>query len=105
MNKMAEEGINFMRMNTEPSCTPSRAAFMTGRYAVRSGMHTVSFPIENSGIDADEVTLAEDLSEAGYATAFYGKWHLGDTEPSYAHNQGFDEAFFTPYSRAQHVGA
>ena len=99
MNKMARDGINFMRMYTEPSCTPSRAAFMTGRYAVRSGMHTVSFPIENSGIDADEVTLAEVMSQAGYATAFYGKWHLGDTEPSYCHNQGFDEAFFTPYNQ------
>ena len=99
MNKLAKDGINFMRMYTEPSCTPTRAAFMTGRYAVRSGMHTVSFPIENSGLDADEVTLAEVLSEAGYRTAFYGKWHLGDTEPSYCHNQGFDEAFFTPYNQ------
>ncbi len=99
MNRMAEEGINFMRMYTEPSCTPSRAAVLTGRYAKRSGMHTVSFPVERSGIDADEVTLAEVLGQAGYATAFYGKWHLGDTEPSYAHNQGFDEAFFTPYNQ------
>ncbi len=90
MNQMAQEGINFMRMYTEPSCTPSRAAVLTGRYAKRSGMHTVSFPVERSGIDADEVTLAEVLGQAGYATAFYGKWHLGDTEPSYAHNQGFD---------------
>jgi arylsulfatase len=99
MNTMAEEGINFMRMCTEPSCTPTRAALQTGRYAIRSGMHTVSFPIENSGLDADEVTLAEVLSKAGYATAFYGKWHLGDTEPSYCHNQGYDEAFFTPYNQ------
>ncbi len=99
LNRMAEEGINFMRMYTEPSCTPSRAACMTGRYAVRSGMHTVSFPVEYSGIDADEVTIAEVLSKAGYATAFYGKWHLGDTEPSYCHKQGFDEAFFTPYNQ------
>jgi arylsulfatase len=99
MNKIAEDGINFMRMYTEPSCTPSRAAVLTGRYAKRSGMYTVSFPVENSGIDADEVTIAEVLSKAGYATAFYGKWHLGDTEPSYAHNQGFDEAFFTPYNQ------
>lgn len=99
MNTLASEGINFMRMYTEPSCTPTRAAAMTGRYAVRSGMHTVSFPVEYSGIDADEVTIAEVLSEAGYATAFFGKWHLGDTEPSYCHNQGFDEAFFTPYNQ------
>ena len=99
MNRIAEEGINFMRMYSEPSCTPTRAAFQTGRYAKRSGMYTVSFPIENSGIDAEEVTIAEVLSEVGYATAFYGKWHLGDTEPSYAHNQGYDEAFFTPYNQ------
>jgi arylsulfatase len=99
MNKMAEEGINFMRMYTEPACTPTRAAFQTGRYAVRSGMHTVSFPVEYSGMDADEVTIAEVLSQAGYMTGFFGKWHLGDTEPSYAHHQGYDEAFFTPYNQ------
>ncbi|WP_419176967.1 sulfatase-like hydrolase/transferase [Desulfosediminicola sp.] len=99
MNRMAEEGINFMRMYTEPACTPTRAAFQTGRYAVRSGMHTVSFPVEYSGMDAEEVTIAEVLGQAGYATAFYGKWHLGDTEFSYAHNQGYDEAFFTPYNQ------
>lgn len=99
INQLATDGINFMRMYTEPSCTPSRAAVLTGRYAIRSGMHTVSFPVEYSGMDADEVTIAEVLSQSGYATAFYGKWHLGDTEPSYAHNQGFDEAFFTPYNQ------
>lgn len=99
MNQMAEEGINFMRMYTEPACTPTRAAFQTGRYAVRSGMHTVSFPVEYSGLDAEEVTIAEILSDAGYNTAFFGKWHLGDTEFSYAHNQGYDEAFFAPYNQ------
>ncbi len=99
MNEMAEKGANFMRMYTEPSCTPTRAALQTGRYAVRSGMHTVSFPVEYSGIDEDEVLIPEVLGEAGYATAFFGKWHLGDTEPSYAHNQGYDEAFFTPYNQ------
>jgi arylsulfatase len=99
MNKMADEGINFMRMYTEPACTPTRAAFQTGRYAVRSGMHTVSFPVEYSGMDAEEVTIAEVLSKAGYMTGFFGKWHLGDTEFSYAHNQGYDEAFFTPFNQ------
>ena len=98
-NQMADEGINFMRMYSEIACTQTRAAFQTGRYAVRSGMHTVAFPVESSGMDADEVTIAELLSDVGYKTAFYGKWHLGDTEPSYAHNQGYDEAFFTPYNQ------
>ena len=68
MNKMAEDGINFMRMYTEPACTPTRAAFQTGRYAVRTGMHTVAFPVEYSGMDAEEVTIAEVLSKAGYKT-------------------------------------
>lgn len=50
-------------------------------------------------MDAEEVTIAEVLSKAGYMTGFFGKWHLGDTEFSYAHNQGYDEAFFTPYNQ------
>jgi arylsulfatase len=99
INRLTAEGINFMRMYTEPSCTPSRAAVMTGRLAVRSGMHTVSFPVEHSGIDKDEVTMAEVLGKAGYATAFYGKWHLGDTKPSYTTEQGFDESLWTPYNQ------
>ena len=98
-NRMAEEGILFGRMYTEPACTPSRAAVLTGRHPVRNGMHTVAFPIENSGISGEEVTSAEVLSNAGYATSFYGKWHLGDVEESYPHNQGFDETLFVPYNQ------
>ena len=100
INKMATEGINFMRMYTEPSCTQSRAAAMTGRHPIRNGMYNVSFPYENGGLAKDEVTMGEVLSEVGYATAFYGKWHLGDVEESYANNQGFDEALWTPYNQA-----
>jgi arylsulfatase len=99
LNKMAEEGINFTRMYTEPSCTPTRAAFLTGRLPVRHGMGVVGMPHEFSGMRADEVTIAEVLSEAGYATAHYGKGHLGDIEESYLHNQGFDEALFTPMNQ------
>ncbi len=99
MNRMAAEGMNFMRMYTEPSCTPSRAAVMTGRHAVRNGMYNVGFPYEYGGLAADEVTMAEVLSEAGYATAFFGKSHLGDVESSYLNRQGFDEAIWTPYNQ------
>jgi arylsulfatase len=62
-------------------------------------MYNVAFPIEASGLAGEEVTMAEVLSNEGYATAFYGKWHLGDIEESYPHNQGFDETLFTPYNQ------
>lgn len=99
LNRMAQEGINFTRMYSEPSCTPTRAAFLTGRTPVRHGMGVVGMPHEFAGLRGDEVTIAEVLSEAGYATAHYGKGHLGDVEESYLHNQGFDEAFFTPMNQ------
>ncbi len=99
LNKMADAGINFTRMYTEPSCTPTRAAFLTGRVPVRHGMGVVGMPHEFAGLRGDEVTIAEVLSEAGYATAHYGKGHLGDIEESYLHNQGFDEALFTPMNQ------
>lgn len=99
LNQLAEEGINFTRMYTEPSCTPTRAAVLTGRIPVRHGMGVVGMPHEFSGLRAEEVTIAEVLSDAGYATAFFGKGHLGDIEESYLHNQGFDEALFTPMNQ------
>ena len=99
INRMAAEGINFTRMYSEPSCTPTRAAFLTGRTPVRHGMGLVGMPHEYAGLRGDEVTIAEVLSEAGYATAHYGKGHLGDIEESYLHNQGFDEALFTPMNQ------
>lgn len=99
INKLAAEGINFMRMYTEPSCTQSRAAVITGRHSVRSGMTQVGFPFEYGGLRKDEVTMGEVLGNAGYATAFYGKWHLGDIEESYVNKQGFDDAVWEPYNQ------
>ena len=99
INKMAAEGINFTRMYSEPSCTPTRAGFLTGRHPVRHGMAVVGMPHEFGGLRAEEVTIAEVLSEAGYATAHFGKGHLGDIEESYLFNQGFDEALFTPMNQ------
>jgi arylsulfatase len=103
LNKMAREGINFTRMYSEPSCTPTRAAFLTGRHPVRHGMGVVGMPHEYGGMRAEEVTIAEVLSEAGYATAHFGKGHLGDIEESYLHNQGFDEALFTPMNQISSI--
>jgi arylsulfatase A-like enzyme len=99
INQFAADGAYYTRMYTEPSCTPSRAAFMTGRHAVRNGMYNVSFPMEYGGMSEKETTLGEVMSEAGYATAFYGKGHLGDIEESYMTNMGFDEAFWAPYNQ------
>jgi arylsulfatase len=99
INRMASEGINFTRMYSEPSCTPTRVAFLTGRHPVRSGEGAVGMPHEMAGLRGDEVTIAEVLSKAGYATAHFGKGHLGDIEESYPHNQGFDETLFTPMNQ------
>lgn len=99
INDFAAEGMSLMRMYTEPSCTPSRAAAMTGRHAVRNGMYNVGFPYEYGGLAADEVTAAEVMSTAGYATGFFGKSHLGDVESSYLNRQGFNRAVWTPYNQ------
>ena len=76
LNQMAKDGILFTRMYTEVGCTPSRAACITGRYAVRVGMYNIGMLLESHGMRDGEVTLAEVLSKAGYATAFHGKWAL-----------------------------
>ena len=99
INALAKDGIMFSRMYTEVGCTPSRAAAATGRMAIRSGMYNIGMLQESHGLVDEEVTMAEVLGEVGYATAFYGKWHLGDIEQSYPHNQGFDEALFTGYNQ------
>lgn len=98
-NKMAAEGLSFSRMYTEPSCTPTRAAALTSRISSRTGMYKVGFPVDGAGLRADEVTIAEVLSAAGYQTAFFGKAHQGDIEQSYMHNQGFDVANFSMYNQ------
>ena len=63
----------------ETQCTPSRSSLMTGRWAIRSGTHSVPFGGRRGLFDAMEVTIGEALSDAGYATGYYGKWHLGTT--------------------------
>ncbi|AXI45521.1 sulfatase [Sulfitobacter sp. SK012] len=99
LNQLAADGMMFSRMYTEPGCTPSRAAVLTGQNAIRTGTWEIGFPIEYTGLAAENVTMAEVLSGEGYATAFFGKLHLGDTEESYPINQGFDEAFWAVYNQ------
>ena len=101
ISKFAEEGLSLMRMYTEPSCTPTRVAMMTGRHPYRTGFDEAKAVPEGEGLAAWEITLAEVLSEAGYATVHIGKWHLGDIEESYAINQGFDYAEHPLHQQAQ----
>jgi len=98
INKLAAQGMTFTRMYSEPSCTPTRVAAMTGRQPVRSGMIFPIFPIHRMGLPGSEVTIAEVLDN-DYNTGFFEKSHFGDQEESYLHNQGFDEAIFTLYNQ------
>jgi arylsulfatase A-like enzyme len=99
IDKLASEGIRFNNYNVEVQCTPSRSAIMTGRHPVRSGTFTVPLPGQGlAGMAPWEYTIAELLSDNGYATALYGKWHLGDTQGRLPNDQGFDEWWGCPNS-------
>ena len=103
LDKMACEGQKWTQFYSAASvCTPSRAALLTGRLPVRSGMasskNPVLFPNSLSGLPATELTLAEKLKEKNYKTAIVGKWHLGHTKNYLPNNHGFDYYFGIPYS-------
>jgi arylsulfatase len=92
IDRFASEGIRFTNYTVESQCTPSRAAILTGRQSVRSGTFKVPYPGEGEGGLAPwEYTIAELLSDAGYATSLWGKWHLGEVEGRLPTDQGFDE--------------
>lgn len=105
LDRMAAEGTRFTSFYvTSGVCTPSRASIMTGCYSQRVNMHVsdtggaVLQPVAARGLHPDEVTLAEVLKPRGYATACFGKWHLGDQPQFLPTSQGFDEFLGIPYS-------
>jgi arylsulfatase len=98
LDQLAGEGLRFTNFNVEVECTPSRSALMTGRMPVRSGTWRAASPGIPGGLSPWEVTLAEVLSEAGYDTALFGKWHLGDSEGRFPTDQGFDRWWGFPFS-------
>ena len=91
LDSLARDGVRLTNMNMEAQCTPSRSAVMTGRMPIRSGTTRIPLPGQPSGLTTWEVTLAQLLSAAGYATAHFGKWHLGDSDERQPHRRGFDE--------------
>ena len=101
INEFAREGMRFARMYTEPSCTPTRVAFMTGRQPHRNGMGDTAVDIAGFGLAGKEVTIAEILSDAGYNTVHIGKWHMGDIMEAWPNQQGFDFAAFPIHQQGQ----
>jgi arylsulfatase A-like enzyme len=99
LDRMAREGRKLTSFYAAPVCSPSRAALMTGCYAKRAlPIPHVLFPGNAEGLAPEEITVAEVLRAAGYATGIVGKWHLGDQPEFLPTRQGFDEWFGIPYS-------
>ncbi|HEV3119857.1 MAG TPA: sulfatase [Gemmataceae bacterium] len=99
IDKMAAEGIRFTQFySASPVCSPSRAALLTGRLPIRTGINRVLNPKSTGGIQADEITIADALRKKGYATICIGKWHLGHLEQYRPLRHGFDHHYGLFYS-------
>lgn len=91
IDRFASESLKLSHFVVEPQCTPTRSALMTGRYPIRSGNHTIALGGNDGGLVAWERTIGDVLSDAGYATACYGKWHIGAEDGRWPTDHGFDE--------------
>ena len=89
LDKLAEDGMLLQNFNVEPQCTPTRSAFMTGRRPIRSGTTRVVWGMLYGMVNW-EITMAELMSDAGYSTGMFGKWHIGDVQGRFPTDQGFD---------------
>lgn len=99
LDQLASQGMKFTNFySAQPVCSASRAGLLTGCYPNRIGVSGALFPRHKIGIADDELTIAEMLKEQGYATAIFGKWHLGHHEQFLPLQHGFDEYTGVPYS-------
>jgi arylsulfatase A-like enzyme len=96
LDRMASEGLRLQNYNVESECSPTRAALLTGRHGIRTGVWRSTPPGFPQGLTQWEVTIAKLLSAQGYATGHFGKWHLGDREGRFPTDQGFDEWYGIP---------
>lgn len=99
LNKMAQEGMKFTNFYaTHSACTRSRASLLTGCYPDRLSIGGNFRPTSKTGLNPNEITIAEVVKQKNYATAAFGKWHLGHLKKFLPLNQGFDEFYGFPYS-------
>lgn len=104
IDQLASEGPRLTNMNMEAQPMLSPSSIVTGRFAIRSGTHSVPFGGVADGLRQWEVTMAEALSEQGYATALYGKWHLGSHNGRLPNDQGFDDRYGIPRTTDEAMG-
>jgi arylsulfatase A-like enzyme len=96
LDQMAHEGLRLTQYLVEPACTPSRAALMTGQYSIRNGLSLIAVEGSPNTLSAHAFTMGEMFKNVGYATAIFGKWHLGSEPQSLPTAHGFDEFYGIP---------
>lgn len=95
-DKLATQGLKLTQFLVEAGCTPSRAALMTGQYSIRNGLSLILIPGSPNTLSGKAYTMGQLFKDAGYATAIYGKWHLGDAKESLPSAHGFDDFYGIP---------
>ena len=108
LDELAHEGLRFTQCLVEPACTPSRAALMTGQYSIRNGLSLIAVKAAPIRSPRNAFTMGELFKSVGYATAIFGKWHLGSAPQSLPTAHGFDEFYGIPpdisWDAATYVG-
>jgi arylsulfatase A-like enzyme len=102
VDQLAREGLRLTQFLVESTCTPSRAALMTGQYSIRSGLSLIALPGSPHQLNANSYTMGKLFKNAGYATAMYGKWHLGGDPQALPTAQGFDDFYGIPPDASWH---